>query len=155
MLHKKYAPRIFGQNQGCASPATEVLPPAFWAKERYQARREKCGVPADLAFQTHSELAWDMIQTLHEMQVLPFRWVIGDEQFGNNPTLLDRITSADLYYLAEVPHDTLVWQTRPATAVAPPSGQKGRPSQRPRLLPDAPTPLRVDAVAADPSLRWQ
>jgi transposase len=37
MLHKKYTPRIFGQNQGCASPATEVLPPAFWAKERYQA----------------------------------------------------------------------------------------------------------------------
>src|SRR5436309_303811 len=35
MLHKKYTPRIFGQNQGGASPVTEVLPPAFWAKERY------------------------------------------------------------------------------------------------------------------------
>jgi SRSO17 transposase len=128
--------------------------PEKWFTRAYQARREKCGVPADLAFQTQPELAWDMIRTLHTRQVLPFQWVIGDEHFGNNPTLLERITAADLYYLAEVPHDTLVWQTRPATAVPPRRGQKGRPPQRPRLLPDAPTPLRVDAVAAAPTLRW-
>jgi len=129
--------------------------PKQWFTRAYQDRREKCGVPADLAFQTQSELAWALIERLHTEQVLPFTWVIADEHFGNNPTLLDRIAAADLYYLMEVPHDTLVWQQRPATAVPPRSSKKGRPPQRARLLPDAPTPLRVDALASDGALRWQ
>jgi hypothetical protein len=45
-------------------------------------------------------LAWDLIGSLHEEQVLPFQWVIGDEHFGNNPVLLDQIALADLFYLA-------------------------------------------------------
>jgi len=129
--------------------------PKGWFSSAYQDRREKCGVPTDLAFQTQRELAWALIETLHEMQILPFQWVIADEHFGNNPTLLDRIAAAKLYYLMEVPHDTLVWRERPATTVPPPSGKKGRPVQRPRLLADAPAPLRVDALATDPTLRWQ
>jgi SRSO17 transposase len=129
--------------------------PKQWFTPPYQDRRERCGVPTDLVFQTQPELAWALIETLHEMQVLPFAWVIADEHFGNNPILLDRIAAADLYYLMEVPHDTLVWTERPATAVPPPSGKKGRPPQRPRLLADAPTPLRVDALASDPRLRWR
>src|SRR5437867_1923415 len=129
--------------------------PAKWFTPAYQRRRERCGVPADLPFRTQSELAWELIGALHQRQVLPFEWVIGDEHFGNNPILLDRIAAAKLFYLMEVPHDTLVWPTRPSTAVPPPSGQKGRPPQRPRLLADAPRPLRLDALAADPKLRWQ
>jgi len=129
--------------------------PEKWFTPAYQERRKRCGVPADLPFHTQPELAWELIETLHERQVLPFQWVIGDEHFGNNPTLLDRIAAAKLYYLMEVPHDTLVWRERPATVVPPPSGKKGRPAQRARLVPDAPAPLRVDVLASDPSLRWQ
>jgi SRSO17 transposase len=129
--------------------------PEKWFSAAYQGRREKCGVPSDLTFQTEPELAWALIERLHTEQVLPFAWVIADEHFGNNPTLLDRIAAADLYYLMEVPHDTLVWHQRPATAVPPPSGKKGRPPQRARLVADAPAPLRVDALASDPTLQWQ
>jgi SRSO17 transposase len=129
--------------------------PEKWFTPAYQRRRERCGVPTDLTFRTQPELAWELIQTLHERQALPFAWVIGDEHFGNNPVLLDRIAAADLYYLMEVPHDTLVWRERPATAVPPPSGKKGRPPQRPRLLAEAPAPTRVDGVASDPALRWR
>jgi SRSO17 transposase len=128
--------------------------PKQWFTRAYQDRRERCGVPADLAFQTQPELAWTLIERLHAEQVLPFEWVIGDEHFGNNPVLLDRIAAVKLHYLMEVPHDTLVWQQRPATAVPPPSGKKGRPPQRARLVADAPTPLRVDALASDSSLQW-
>jgi SRSO17 transposase len=129
--------------------------PAKWFSAAYQARREKCAVPADLTFQTQPELAWDLIRTLHERQVLPFQWVIGDEHFGNNPLLLDRIAAAKLCYLMEVPHDTLVWQERPATFVPPPSGKKGRPPQRARLVAEAPAATRVDSVASEPALRWR
>lgn len=129
--------------------------PKQWFTPAYQDRRERCGVPADLACQTQSQLAWDMLGTLHTRRDLPFQWVICDEHFGNNPVLLDRIATADLYYLAEVPHDTQVWRTRPATAVPPPTGKKGRLPQRARLLADAPAPLRVDAIAADDALDWR
>ncbi len=129
--------------------------PEKWFTPAYQRRREKCGVPSDLRFQTQPELAWQMIETLQQRRDLPFQWVIGDEHFGNNPVLLDRIAAVALYYLAEVPHDTLVWQQRPATAVPPPSSKKGRPPQRARLLADAPAPERVDAVAADSALQWR
>ncbi|SRR6266545_826997 len=129
--------------------------PQKWFTPAYQDRRDRCGGPADLAFQTQPELAWARIEGLHDQQVLPFHWVIGDEHFGNNPVLLDRIAAADLSYLMEVPHDTLVWRARPATVVPPPSGKKGRPPQRARLVADAPPPCRVDALAADPRLRWR
>jgi len=128
--------------------------PEKWFTPAYQDRRERCGVPADLAFQTQPELAWDLIRTLHQRQVLPYQWVIGDEHFGNNPVLLDHIAAADLYYLMEVPHDTLVWHQRPATAVPPSSGKKGRRPQRARLVAGAPAPLRVEALARDGALHW-
>jgi SRSO17 transposase len=96
-----------------------------------------------------------LIQTLHDRQELPFQWVIGDEHFGNNPVLLDRIAATDLFYLMEVPHDTLVWRERPATVVPPATGKKGRPAQRARLVPEAPAALRVDAIAADAALVWR
>ena len=129
--------------------------PKQWFSPAYRERCERCGVPGDLAFQTQPELAWAMIEHLHEQQVLPFAWVIGDEHFGNNPTLLDRIAAAERYYLMEVPHDTLVWRERPATVVPPPSGKKGRPPQRARLLADTPPAQRVDALARDGALHWQ
>lgn len=129
--------------------------PEKWFSPDYQHRRDRCGVPSDLAFQTQPQLAWTLIEQLHLEQVLPFKWVIGDEHFGNNPALLDRIAAAKLYYLMEVPHDTLVWRERPATAVPPRTSKKGRPPQRARLVADAPAASRVDALASDPSLCWQ
>jgi SRSO17 transposase len=129
--------------------------PEKWFTPAYQGRRERCGVPADLPFHTQPQLAWELIQTLHDRQEVPFQWVCGDDHFGTNPVLLDRIAAADLSYLMEVPHDTLVWRERPATVVPPPTGKKGRPPQRARLVSDAPAALRVDAVAADPALVWR
>jgi SRSO17 transposase len=129
--------------------------PEKWFSPAYQGRCEECGVPTDLTFQTEPELAWALIEQLHTEQVLPFGWVIADEHFGNNPVLLDHIAAAELYYLMEVPHDTLVWQQRPATAVPTPSSPKGRRPQRARLAADAPAPMRVDVVASDDALRWR
>jgi len=130
--------------------------PEKWFTPAYQGRREQSGVPADLAFRTRPELAWDMIASLHTRQVLPFQWVIGDEQFFHNPGLLDRIAAARLYYLAEVPHDTQGWLERPPLAVPPSTGKRGRPPQLERLLASAPPALRVDQVAAQlPPSAWR
>jgi SRSO17 transposase len=69
---------------------------------------------------------------------------------------LDRLDTATLHFFAEVPHATRVWRTRPATRVPPPRGKPGRPPSKERLAPDAPPPLRVDAIAAQvPPEQWQ
>ena len=127
-----------------------------WFTEDYQVRRTRCGVPADLTFQTRTALAWAMIAGLRARGVLPFRWVTGDEHFGNTPVLLDQIAQAGLHYCMEVPHNVRVWATRPATAVPPATGKKGGPFTRVRLVPDALAAARVDALAAAlPAAAWR
>jgi SRSO17 transposase len=130
--------------------------PEEWFTADYAARRAACGVPADTPFQTRTALAWAMIAALHERGALPFRWVTGDEHFGNTPVLLDQIADAGLVYFMEVPHNVRVWRERPPTAVPPATGKKGHPFTRLRLAPDAPAPARVDALAAHlPPAAWQ
>ena len=121
--------------------------PEDWFTEAYRERRTRCGVPPDTAFQTRTALAWAMIDGLRRRGALPFRWVTGDEHFGNTPVLLDRIAAAGLWYCMEVPHNVRVWRARPATAVPPATGKKGHPFTRLRLAPGAPDPVRVDALA--------
>ena len=57
--------------------------------------------------------------------------------------------------MAEVPRDTQVWLSRPATAVPPWSG-RGRRPRKARLVPGALAPQRVDQLAAAvPPDAWQ
>jgi len=131
------------------------LPEAWFDQEHAQVRRE-CGVPEELTFQTHTELAWAIVQSLLRRQVLLFDWLLCDEGFGKDPAFLDRLDAAKKLYLAEVPHSTRVWLTRPATMVPPPTGRKGRPPQKERLAPDAAPPVRVDEIAAQVAAEeWQ
>lgn len=114
--------------------------PQKWFGDDYAQRRDRCGVPNDLVFRTQPELAWEMIETLHQRGVLPFKWVTFDEHFGNNPVLLDRVASAGLNYMAEVPHSTRVWLRRPRTQVPPTKGRE-------KLCQGEPDAVRVDRVA--------
>ena len=68
--------------------------------------------------------------------------------------MLDRIAGVGLWYLAEVPHDTWVWRSRPGTAVLAWSGQGRRPT-RPHVLAGAAPPAEVAQLAASlPANRW-
>jgi SRSO17 transposase len=130
--------------------------PEDWFTDAYTTRRARCGVPAATTFQTRSALAWAMIAGLRARGALPFRWVTGDEHFGNTPVLLDQIAGAGLAYFMEVPHNVRVWATRPPTAVPPATGKKGGRFTRLRLAPGAPAAVRVDALAAAlPASAWQ
>ena len=130
--------------------------PEDWFSPAYRERWERCGIPAATAFQTRTALAWGMIAALHARGALPFRWVTGDEHFGNTPVLLDQIAAAGLSYFMEVPHNVRVWPDRPPTAVPAATGRKGHPHTRARLVPGAPTARRVDVLAAQlPPAAWQ
>jgi SRSO17 transposase len=120
-----------------------------WFTAAYAARRQACGVPPETRFRTKPELAWEVLQGIKERAVLPCRYVTMDEGFGRNALLLDRVADTELTYLAEVPHDTLVWHERP---VPPPTD----PVPGVRLIDLPPLPERVDALARHlPAAAWQ
>ena len=146
----------YASDRGYTLVDRRLFLPEEWFTEAYRERRIRCGVPPDTVYQTRTALAWAMIDHLHRQGTLPFRWVTGDEHFGNTPVLLDQIADAGLWYFMEVPHNVRVWRARPATAVPPPTGRKGHPFTRVRLAPGAPAPVRVDALATTLSAdAWQ
>ncbi len=146
----------YASERGSTLVDRRLFLPEVWFDDAHRQLRTACGVPDDLVFQTHTELAWTIVQSLQARQVLPFDWLLCDEGFGKDPVFLDRLDTAKLLYLAEVPHSTRVWLRRPATLVPPPTGRKGRPPSKERLAPDAAPPLRVDAIAAQvPPQQWQ
>ena len=130
--------------------------PEPWFGDDERERRTACGVPEGLQFQTRPQLAQQMIATLQRRGVLPFRWVLCDEGFGDTPAFLDGLAAAGLWYVAEVAHDTAVWTRRPPTLVPPRRGRRGRAPTRLRLAPAAPAPRSVQQVADEvPPAQWQ
>jgi len=129
--------------------------PEKWLTPVYAGRRARCGVPPDVTFRTHPELAGDMVAGLRARGQLPARWALCDEGFGRDTALLDRLAAEGLWYMAAVPHTTRVWTERPAVGVPAGTGQ-GRPRTRVRVDAAAPAPVAVDALAAAlPPTAWR
>jgi SRSO17 transposase len=129
--------------------------PAEWiTDDAYAERRWQCGIPPTITFKTKPALAEEMLTAIVKTRSLRCRWVVADEAFGDNPGFLDGVAGLGLWYFAEVPHSTRVWETRPVTHVPPWRG-RGRRPQRERLGAGAPEARTVLEVAAGlPAEAW-
>jgi SRSO17 transposase len=129
--------------------------PEEWVKdEAFAERRQKCGVPEQVTFQTKPTSGVEMMKEIRQQGTLPGRWLTCDEAFGQSPAFLDQIADLDLWYYAEVPHTTRVWRDRPATYVPEWSGRGRKPTVA-RLVDDAPDPQTVaDMAASIPAEQW-
>jgi SRSO17 transposase len=131
------------------------LPQEWVTEAAYAERRHRCGVPKEVAFTTKPLLGWEMVHAVHQVSPLRCRWVTCDAALGRDTDVLDRIAGLGLWYLAEVPHDTRVWQQRPATVLPSWSGQ-GRPPTRVRVLAGQLEPTTVAQLAAAlPAESWR
>jgi len=129
------------------------MPQEWLTQAAYAQRRRRCGVPAPLTFQTKPQLGLAMLREVAAYGTLPFRWLTCDEAFGRDGEFLDQ-AAASVTVFAEVPHDTLVWQRRPATAVPAWSGH-GRKPLYTRVTPGTPAPQSVaNLAAALPTSAW-
>jgi SRSO17 transposase len=129
--------------------------PAEWFEVAHRERWQKCGIPEETSFATKPALALEMLRAVVAAGTLRFRWVACDEAFGRDTAFLDGVAAQQRWYYAEVPHDTEVWLTRPATAVPAWSG-RGRRPRTARLVRGEPAPQRVDQLAAAvPPQGWQ
>jgi SRSO17 transposase len=127
--------------------------PEKWFSADYDARRTECGVPAARTFQTHPELAAELIGTLHARGALPFSWVTFDEDYGRATALLDTVAGLGLTYLAEVPLNTRVYCHLPQhVAWRAPNGT----TTLKWVWPKDPEPQRVDQIATTlPAEEWK
>jgi SRSO17 transposase len=146
---------VYASSGGYTFVDGRLYVPDRWFGDDYAARRQACGLPVDLCFQTEPEIALTMLADLLAAGHLPFRWVTADEHFGEIPAFLDGIAATGKWYQVEVPKATRVWLRTPA--IQPPGpGLMGRPRLHPRVAPSAPRPLDVQMLAAQlPRSAWQ
>ena len=83
-----------------------------------------------------------MVKDVHQEGILPGRWVTCDEAFGRSTDFLDSIAGLNLWYYAEIPHDTLFWLTRPDTEVPQWQG-RGRKPVKEQVVDSSPFRLRL------------
>jgi SRSO17 transposase len=130
--------------------------PQAWFDDDHAERREQCGVPEDVQFQTKPALGWSMLETLFEQNMVPAQWVAMDAAFGRDLTLLNHIEAYGKFYFAEIDCSTLVWKHWPPVLAARVRAATGRPPTRERVAPEAAPPLRVDQLAVSLGFdRWQ
>ena len=146
----------YASEQGHTLLDRRLYLPDAWFDAAHQERWQKCGIPADVIFQTKPELGWDMLAAVIRRGEVPFQWVAMDEAFGRATHLLNHLHAANKYFFAEIDCSTRAWRRRPRVVAPAPRAPTGRPPTLPHLAPEAPPAQRVDQLArALPAKRWR
>jgi SRSO17 transposase len=141
--------------QGYALVDKRLFLPEVWWTEAYAARRARCQVPTDLAFQSTPQVAAAMLQNITREGLLPFKYVVADCLYGQSPDFLDAVDACrGVTALVAIPAETRCWLQRPQTEEKCYT-YKGK--VRLKRVVTAPThaPCSVAALAARlPASRW-
>ncbi len=157
----------YASRQGYTLLDRRLFLPECWFGQDYRERRAACAIPKETVFATKTALAAEMVEAEQAEQRLRARWLAGDEGFGKDPSFLDRVDQAGLWYLVEVPCATEVWplvdpsdgttaRARPTTWLRPqqPSHKGPAPTKR-QVHPGSPPKLRLDTLGAHlPTAQW-
>lgn len=137
---------VYHSSKGSTFVDCRLYMPKKWFSDEFAPLRERCGVPPQLRFTTEPTLALDMVKTLVKRKLLPFKWVLGDETYGDNPKFLDGVAALGKYYFVEVAKTTQVYlgavQVLPADL-----GPLGPRRKYSRVAPGTPPPVQVRQVA--------
>ncbi|MCA1698924.1 MAG: IS701 family transposase [Actinobacteria bacterium] len=96
-------------------------------------RRAKAKIPGSVAFKTKPELGVELVEEVAGWEV-PAAPVLGDQAYGDNTKLRERLHGAGSEYVLAVGAATTVFAPETVFAVPEPSGSRGRPKSR--SLPD-------------------
>jgi SRSO17 transposase len=145
----------YASRQGYALVDKRLFLPEPWFTEAYAARRPKCKVPEELAFQSKPQLAAAMVRDLYQADVLPFKYIVADCLDGNSPDCWEACeTCVGTVAFVATPADTRGWP-QPLATTTHTYTYKGE--QRTKRLAAAPAkaPCPVAALAqAIPTTFW-
>jgi len=94
-------------------------------------RRARAKIPGSVAFKTKPELGVDLVERAAGWNV-PSAPVLGDQAYGDNTALRDRLHDAGREYLLSVGVATKVFAAETVFAVPERTAATGRPTSRPR-----------------------
>jgi len=128
--------------------------PEQWFAEMYTERRQTCGVPEEISYQTKPEIALEMLKKAFERGELPCQWVAADELYGDSPAFRDGVADLGKWYFVEVSCSSHIWMERPEVHLPAWKG-RGRKPTRLRLCNPDQKSQRIDALAQQlPDKAW-
>jgi SRSO17 transposase len=145
--------------QGYTLLDSQLFMPDEWFDEAHRERRQACGVPAELTYQTKPELGlalWQAAVQRNEQLAEPllFQWVAADELYGDSPTFRDGVAALDKWYFTEIKTTSQVWLHRPEVYVPAWTGRGRRPT-RLRLCHPTDKAVTVQSIVAQiPAPAW-
>lgn len=102
--------------------------PEEWCADPERRRRAK--IPVDVEFKTKPELGAELVEHAAGWQV-PKAPVLGDQAYGENTALRQRLDDAGLEYVLAVGAETKVFASETVFEVPERTGATGRPRSRP------------------------
>ncbi|MGH2962461.1 MAG: IS701 family transposase [Solirubrobacterales bacterium] len=132
---------------GVGAKGTVPLGSALYLPEEWCAdaeRRARAKIPEEVEFKTKPELGVELVERAAgwELRAAP---VLGDQAYGDNTELRERLDDAGREYVLSVGAATAVFAPATVFRVPEPSGKRGRPRSRPR--PDG-KPESIEALVA-------
>ena len=116
--------------------------PQEWCED--SERRARAKIPADVEFKTKPELGVELVERAAGWEIAAAP-VLGDQAYGDNTELRERLHGARREYVLSVGAETKVFAPGTTFTVPKRSGSKGRPPSRPR--PDT-EPEAIGALIA-------
>jgi len=137
----------YASQHGYALLDKRLFMPEKWFGEKYKKRRTKCKVPKDLKFKTKPQLASEMLEEIDQEASVPFKYVVADTVYGDNPGFVKTIESIQkAVYFLSISCNTLCWLKEPML-VKKEYKYKGEKRVKSVLLNKDKKPIRVDKLA--------
>jgi SRSO17 transposase len=106
----------YTSEHGYALVDKRLFIPEEWFTESYAERREKCRLPQNIEFRTKPQLAADMLTTIADENILPFKYVLGDSIYGKSPEFISAAEEIPgLIYFVSITGDIQCWLKQPIT----------------------------------------
>ncbi len=131
--------------------------PEGWVQD--EVRREKTHVPKSILFQTKGEIGLDLVKWSIQTQI-PFRAVVVDAGYGDQPSLLDGLVALKMPHIAAVSSSVrfrlaeLVGQDQ-GDPPPPPYGGQGRPKKASTIKERIPAMEAQHIIEKLPPEAWQ
>jgi SRSO17 transposase len=137
----------YATRHGYALLDKRLFLPEKWFDKKYADRRKKCRVPKGLELKTKPQLATEMFGEIEKEACIPFKYVVADTVYGDNPRFIKAIESSKkaIYFLA-ISCDTLCWLKEPIT-VEKKYTYRGEKRKKKVVQKGEKKPIRVDKLA--------
>jgi SRSO17 transposase len=131
--------------EGHFPAALQLYLPKSWTSD--PERMEAAGVPAEFRQErTKGQIALDLLDRVLGEKLLPGDVVVTDAGYGVSEDLREGLEQRQLYYIAGVTSEMVVFTEEPRWAWSGPTS-RGRARRQPRLADDSPRPVSLKVLS--------